>query len=109
MSGDLISREAALDGLGKHCAHCGVPLRGAPCGGCIVEVASEMIKHLPAVGAEPVRHGEWVESKGAIRCSECASTPLYDYHGRIVMSKACPNCGAKMDKEGEVNEQGADS
>lgn len=60
-----------------------------------------MIEYIVTVDAEPVRHGEWVESKGAIRCSECASTPLYDYHGRIVMSKACPNCGAKMDGDAD--------
>lgn len=58
---DLISREALLDKLEeRYCVHCGVPLRGAPCGGCIIEAVSENIKHFPAVDAVPV-----------VRCGEC--------------------------------------
>ena len=49
---------------------------------------------IPAVDAEPVRHGRW---EHGMRCTQC---------GQIDLSKPnyCPNCGAKM--EGEVqNEQ----
>ena len=42
---------------------------------------------------------KWIESKGAIRCSECLHAPLYDYHGKLVLSAGCPNCCAKMVKE----------
>ena len=101
MSGDLISREAAVQMLMEKSYGYVVSLfpTSDECKTAreIAKECAEAVRQMPAVDAEPVRHGEWVESKGAIRCSECASTPLYDYHGRIVMSKACPNCGAIMD------------
>ena len=48
---------------------------------------------------KPVRHGEWEDIKGAIRCSECQEKPLYDYHGRLVLTRWCHACGVKMWKE----------
>lgn len=51
--GDMISREAALDKALRHCWFCSVPLRGAPCGGCIVDTISGGIKNLPTVDAVP--------------------------------------------------------
>ena len=53
----------------------------------------------PTMDAEPVRHGRWEDNKGAIRCSECKNTPLYDYHGRMVLATRCHVCGAMMRKE----------
>lgn len=72
-----------------------------------VEFAPEWDGHTAAQAIErigklePVVHGRWIDSKGAIRCSECLHTPLYDYHGRLKLSKACPTCGANMWKERE--------
>jgi hypothetical protein len=54
---------------------------------------------IPAVDAEPVRHGRWEDIKGAIRCSECQEKPLYDYHGRLALTRWCHACGVKMWKE----------
>lgn len=57
----------------------------------------EFIANRPAVDAEPVRHGKWINAGHDAftqyrRCSSCArllaNAPAYDY---------CPNCGAKMD------------
>lgn len=105
MASDLISREALKDELEKRfCVHCGVPLRGAPCGGCIVEAISENIKHFPAVDAEPVRHGRWMLEgagwkratfDGYMNCPNC-----YERFMRIVGTKLfnrCPECGCVMD------------
>ena len=55
----------------------------------------ECIDKVPAVDAEPVRHGQW-EWDGYVydmlwRCSECSCLNEYD-------SNYCPECGAKMDK-----------
>ena len=65
------------------------------------------IDSAPTIDAEPVRHGRWEDIKGAIRCSGCQNTPLYDYHGRLVLVAWCPVCGAKMwKKRGEENGKG---
>lgn len=63
----------------------------------------EALYHAPTVDAEPVRHGKWMEkretSKFHVRyfeCSECRAAS-YRYQTRM---NYCPNCGAKMDKEG---------
>lgn len=64
-----------------------------------IETVLEYAESLPAIDVVPVVHGRWIEAKGAIRCSECMNEPLYDYNGRLKLSKACPTCGAKMWKE----------
>lgn len=55
-----------------------------------------MIKQLPVVDAEPVRHGHWkgkpIAGYSTVRCSEC---------GDVFMENSgkwnfCPNCGAYM-------------
>ena len=84
MTNDLISREMALELARNHINR---------------TIDCNDIARIPAVDAAPVVHGRWVDSKGAIRCSECMNEPLYDYHGRLRLSKACPTCGAKMWKE----------
>lgn len=99
--GDLVSRKAALGKALRHCMYCSVPLRGAPCGGCIVDTIFGGIKNLPAVDTEPVRHAKWEEypDRAHIRCTGCR---VEFPKKKMPMSRAyCPNCGAKMDKEAE--------
>lgn len=56
----------------------------------------------PAVDAEPVRHGAWIDGRPYVNsrwkvcsvCKECAPEPHAGY-------EYCPNCGAKMDAEVE--------
>jgi len=62
-----------------------------------------VIDDQPTIDAEPVRHGKWMEkretSKFHVRyfeCSECRAAS-YRYQTRM---NYCPNCGAKMDREG---------
>lgn len=73
------------------------------------DIVSAMIDEMPAVDAEPVRHGEWMTASGMLPpeyrgkkyCSACAQFALHDRFGRERLSWYCPNCGAKMDKETE--------
>ena len=54
------------------------------------------IDRMPAVDAEPVRHGWWIRQDNTFTrymCSECESK---NHAGH---ENYCPNCGAKMDKE----------
>ena len=67
-------------------------------------VPVEAIEAAPAVDAEPVRHGRWIdktEERHGIYdyrydCSKCAHI---FWAGGVENFNYCPNCGAKMDLE----------
>ena len=66
--------------------------------GAATECAAE-VNNLPAVDAEPVRHGRWTHTKTYYKmdechCSECDQLMTTYVEQRM---KYCPNCGAKMD------------
>lgn len=56
---------------------------------------------LSSVEVEPVKHGRWINDNGlhkcSVRCSNCDEQYIA-YPGEF---KYCPNCGMKMDLEGE--------
>lgn len=61
------------------------------------------IDEAPTIDAEPVRHGRWEKASEYMPiyvCSECKERNLFK-NGNNVFSNYCPNCGAKMDLEGE--------
>lgn len=75
---------------------------------------SQYIEALPAADVAPVVHGLWMpirESEmtgwdpavagrdpiGGYICSACKEEAVYDCNDEFVLSKYCPNCGAKMD------------
>lgn len=74
----------------------------------------ELINAIPAADVTPVVHGLWMpirESEmtgwdpavagrdpiGGYICSVCKEEAVYDCNDEFVLSKYCPNCGAKMD------------
>lgn len=76
--------------------------------------ALEMFDEIPAADVAPVVHGLWMpirESEmtgwdpavagrdpiGGYICSVCKEEAVYDCNDEFVLSKYCPNCGAKMD------------
>ena len=72
---------------------------------CVDCIREEVIKNLPIIEAEPVRHGKWLmESDGGTRCSSCKKK-VHDVtdgsYAPVDLSKLpyCPKCGAKMDLE----------
>ena len=94
---DLISREEAVAYIkSTYCTGCNNH-NGVRCRACEIDDDISALEDVPAVDAEYVRHGRWADIKGAIRCSECQNTPLYDYYGNQVFTKRCHVCGAKMD------------
>ena len=103
---DLISREAALDAIKSYCNGCD-NYSGVRCSSCMIDYAIIAVDAVPAVDAEPVRHGKWMkvcemlppEYHDNKRCSVCANFALHDRLGRVRMSRYCPNCSAKMDLE----------
>lgn len=70
--------------------------------------AKAIVDRAPTVDAVPIVHGRWVietidkkERKTSVTCSECEaffSLGLFDFG---LCYNYCPNCGAKMDFEGE--------
>ena len=93
--GDMISRDAVLKILNNSRS---IRARDGA-GGVWIDVMDAIgeIERVPAVDAEPVQHGKWINAGHDAftqyrRCSSCArllaNAPAYDY---------CPNCGAKMD------------
>ena len=96
---DFVSRQWLIDEY--HRRHEGPP------GGAL-----KMIEDAPAADVEPVRHGKWVPGKEISRtmlgnevlaieyedfyCSSCKRR----YKEYVLIYKRCPECGAKMDKEG---------
>lgn len=79
---EYINRQAALDLLWKD-----------------GRITTSGIKAIPSANVAPVVHGRWVmDGKDHCHCSECKD-------GRNIRTQIgwafCPNCGAKMDKEGK--------
>lgn len=92
MNYDLISRAAALNVIQRNAFHEGRQW----------VFRDKIIKELCdifAIDAEPVRHGRWEEPypNDIWDCYECSCCS--EKHDRTW--NYCPNCGAKMDKEGE--------
>jgi hypothetical protein len=70
--------------------------------------AVDIVRDYPAADVVPVRHGRWIDMGDFISCSECNATRMkeflcdYGVARRLdVRTNYCPNCGAKMDKDGD--------
>lgn len=84
--GDLISRNALIERYSE------------PCHSFL-----DVIETIPAVDAEPVRHGKWIKGgyvcgDNEWKCSVCGET---EWRGSADWMKFCMYCGAKMDLEDE--------
>ena len=77
---EYIEREALIAQYDKE--HVGAPGR-----------ARQLMVEAPTADVAEVKHGEWlINSDGYYPyCSECGAEPIMR-----IMSKFCPNCGAKM-------------
>ena len=68
------------------------------------------IKNAPTIEAELVKHGRWINDNGLYKCSVCNTFTITGWANCIpidYMNKTmryCPNCGARMDMEGENHE-----
>ena len=65
------------------------------------------IDNIKPVDAVEVVHGEWIRNEDDecywYTCSECAEYPMRDRWGEEKLTDYCPNCGAKMDGDGNGN------
>ena len=102
MNNDLISRSALLKKKTRMTEY-----DETGCGVHVYVVLAEDVEAAPAVDAEPVRRGRWLETnkrfKGIYQCSVCGSY-LTMTSGALADGRKdyyCPNCGATMDAEVE--------
>ena len=70
---------------------------GVRCRACDFDSCMGDIDDAPTVDAVEVVHGRWIQSEPGYRlCSHCmADVAIYSGHRNY-----CPNCGAKMDGDG---------
>lgn len=73
--------------------------------------AVDTVENFPTADVVEVVHGKWFwADDGYCRCSECTQkAPLVqplDDEPEAVMTKYCPNCGAKMDGRGNNADMG---
>ena len=107
---DLIDRDEAIDTIEStvrqyHINYFGELSKGAGHYGPTLYKAEdvyEAIKGVPVVDAIPVRHGKWKKIGDSINCSVCKSSSWsVTFEGLVASFNYCPNCGAKMDREQE--------
>ena len=63
------------------------------------------ISEMPTVDAVEVVHGKWEKRTdvfGFVRCSNCHDCNIYDDWADGKKWNYCPNCGAKMDGDGNA-------
>lgn len=67
--------------------------------------AIKIIRDEPATGVQPVKRGHWIEvTPRHSKCSICDTTCLIAVYPISKNANYCPNCGARMIKDGEQNE-----
>lgn len=65
------------------------------------EEFAEYLYELPAADVAPVVHGRWIEDHDYLKCPECSVMVKWDFTFFDIGDwNYCPNCGAKMDLEG---------
>lgn len=63
-------------------------------------VDAKQIADAPTIDAVPVRHGRWIDKGEYAVCMECGGLSGTQYDGVEpvpLMTKFCPNCGARME------------
>ena len=102
---EYIKREDAIDAVLD--VYCDTPDIDLSC-----EKFEAAILKIPAADVAPVRHGEWLNFYGDFSTAECElcaelyevspdESPQKEYFDAFKeFYRYCPNCGAKMDKEG---------
>ena len=63
-----------------------------------------ILNNFPTADVVEVKHGEWIVCGDGdcvpFMCSYCGKTTSYQH--RMMYGKYCPNCGAKMDGDGNA-------
>ena len=99
---DYIERESVMAILEDHPAG---SWRGHDVYTDEVRAIMREVEELPATDVAPVRRGRWATKGGTCTCSVCGSAAIdrEEDHGGFdhLLTRYCPNCGAKMDAGGQ--------
>ena len=99
----LIDAEAIARKLrNAYCVECNV-VRKVQCSACWVEDVLEQLEG-DTVDAVEVVHGRWVKANifGYLKCNICQDAIIYEEWLEDGKWNYCPNCGAKMDGDGNA-------
>lgn len=99
MQGDLISRSALMNELERFklpedCMEHEWALQAAD---DVAKYTIKTIKAAPAVDAAPVVHAGWKDQDYTFTRFQCTACKSMNHS---IMTKYCPDCGAKMDGDG---------
>lgn len=99
---DLIRRGDAVNAIRKACIMEHIPFSTKTPEGRRTIEAMAAVRNVPAADVTLATHGNWVYSEKYAdlvtnKCSICGQT-MTTMCGKLM--NYCPNCGAKMDKEG---------
>ena len=59
----------------------------------VLKMVAGWLNEAPTVDAVEVVHGQWIHHEGYEECGECHAKAIFPHN-------YCPNCGAKMDGDG---------
>lgn len=115
MAKEYIEREAFLAGQRHlYCENCErrkgmkngkmkfvYAIGDAPCRACDIGDVLDSVEDFPAADVVEVRHGRLEKKQYAINwsCSLCGNEP---FHCHLEHMNYCPNCGARMDGDGDA-------
>lgn len=111
---DFISRRAIYDAV-NDIGGCDATDEWAKGYDSAIDNAINIIESMPAADVAPVRHGHWIRPdvpntrSYKWQCSECAQIAYWLHYGNrgnkniICKYSYCPNCGAKMNMDGDKN------
>ncbi len=67
----------------------------------------KVIADIPTAYVQPVKHGRWINEylDDDVWCAECTNckNDTHSRFGRVSIYAYCPNCGARMLKDGDEN------
>ena len=96
---DLISRTVLIDELMAGCMPLDLPGLSGVTGDELT--IRDYIDSAPSVDAAPVVHGRWIDIPDKREWDQKMCSICGDY--RCCQSNYCPNCGAKMESEHNMN------
>lgn len=70
----------------------------------ILNAIDNDLSFISAADVQLVKHGRWIIKGQEIYCSECDTESSYNSFGASQFTRFCPNCGARMIKDGEIDE-----
>ena len=105
---EYIDKKRAIDRIAScYCIDC-EHSNGILCRACEHQDDMDLIDEIPAADVQPVKRGRWEneyldDDVWWADCTNCKNDTNSRF-GRVSSYAFCPNCGARMIKDGEIDE-----